>query len=157
MSPSYLLFGDTGLWFQGPFWTSNWFPYRGGEADRVIGAQFGVQKNKKKISQSNLGSTWEWVTLNRWLVLFSISNWKFRWDNLILEQDYKPKTCCFLLLCQWRQSNHSLLFKWPFTPNEVYSRGPHPTTDPEQTPHLAPSAMSSLEQAVEVFLQDNFI
>lgn len=157
MSPSYLLFGDTGLWFQGPFWTSNWFPYGRGETDRVIGAQFGVQKNKKKIPQSNLGPTWEWVTLNRWLVLFSISNWKFRWGNLILEQDYKPKTCCFLLLCQWRQSNHSLLFKWPLTPNEVYSRGPHPTADPEQTPCLASSAMSSLEQAVEVFLQDNFI
>lgn len=136
MSPSYLLFGDTGLWFQGPFWTSNWFPYREGEAGRVIGAHFGVQKNKKKkIPQSTLGPTWEWGKLNHWLVLFSISNWKFRWGSLILEQDCKPKTCPFLLLCASEDrvttafSSSDLL-----PPMKSRAGGPTimvPTTDPD--------------------------
>lgn len=63
-SPSYLQFGDTGLWFQGPFWTSNWFHYKEGEAGRVKGAQFGAQKNKKKIPHSNIWLIWEWVKLS---------------------------------------------------------------------------------------------
>lgn len=154
MSPSYLLFGDTGLWFRGPFWTSNWFPYGGGETERVTGAQFGVQKSKKKIPQSNLGPTREWVKLNRRLVLFSISNWKFGWGNLILEQDYKPKTCCFHRVTTAFFSSDLL------PPMRSAAGGPTtmvPTTDPEQKPCLAPSAMSFLEQAVEVSLQDNSI